>query len=182
MTKSRARCAALFSSVALMFGLGLIVDPGMAWAQSISQTGVVARIEIDGNERIEKETILSYLPIQVGDTVDAARLDLALKTLTRTDLFSDVRLQLEGDTLVVQVVENPIINQVLFEGNSSIKEDKLKDEVQVRPRGIFTKARAQEDVGRIVELYRRAGRISATVTPKIVNLPQRRVDLIFEIN
>jgi outer membrane protein insertion porin family len=71
---------------------------------------------------------------------------------------------------------------VLFEGNKSIKEDKLKDEVEVRPRGIFTKAKVQEDVGRIVELYRRSGRISATVTPKIVNLPQRRVDLIFEIN
>jgi len=82
----------------------------------------------------------------------------------------------------VQVVENPIINQVLFEGNSSIKEDKLKDEVVVRPRGIFTKAKVQEDVGRIIELYRRSGRISATVTPKIVNLPQRRVDLIFEIS
>jgi outer membrane protein insertion porin family len=80
------------------------------------------------------------------------------------------------------VVENPIINRVLFEGNSSIKEDKLKDEVQVRPRGIFTRAKAQADVARIVELYRRSGRISATVTPQIVELPQKRVDLIFKIN
>jgi len=182
MTKSRARCAALFSSVALAAGAVVFAAPGFALAQAVAQTGVVARIDVQGNERIERETILSYLPIQVGDTVDAAKLDLALKTLTRTELFSDVRIELQGDTLVVQVVENPIINQVLFEGNSSIKEDKLKDEVQVRPRGIFTKARVQEDVGRIVELYRRAGRISATVTPKIVNLPQRRVDLIFEIN
>jgi outer membrane protein insertion porin family len=80
------------------------------------------------------------------------------------------------------VIENPVINQVLFKGNSNIEEDKLKDEVQIRPRAVFTRARVEEDVGRIVELYRRAGRISATVTPKIIELPQRRVDLIFEIH
>jgi outer membrane protein insertion porin family len=89
---------------------------------------------------------------------------------------------MQGSDLVVHVVENPIINQVLFEGNSNLKEDKLKDEIQIRPRGVFTKAKVEEDVGRIVELYRRSGRISATVTPKIVELPQRRVDLIFEIH
>jgi outer membrane protein insertion porin family len=181
MTNSRARYAALFSGVALLIGVAGVAAPQRAIAQA-QQSGIVGRIVVQGNERIEQDTILSYLPIQVGDTVDQARLDLALKTLTRTDLFSDVRIQLQGDTLLVQVVENPIINQVLFEGNSNLKEDKLKDEVTVRPRGIFTKAKVQEDVGRIIELYRRSGRISATVTPKIVNLPQRRVDLIFEIS
>jgi outer membrane protein insertion porin family len=181
MTGSRARYAALFSSVALCVTVAAagVMVPQVVRAQQ--QSGVVGRIVVQGNERIEQDTILSYLPVQVGDTVDQAKLDLALKTLTRTDLFSDVRIQLEGDTLVVQVVENPIINQVLFEGNSNLKKDKLEDEVTVRPRGIFTKAKVQEDVGRIIELYRRSGRISATVTPKIVNLPQRRVDLIFEI-
>src|SRR5580704_4947197 len=182
MTKTRARCAALVSGVALVVGMAGIGALAPAVAQAQQQSGVVGRIVVQGNERIEQDTILSYLPIQIGDTVDQAKLDLALKTLTRTDLFADVKIQLQGDTLVVRVVENPIINQVLFEGNSSIKEDKLKDEVTVRPRGIFTKAKVQEDVGRIIELYRRSGRISATVTPKIVNLPQRRVDLIFEIS
>ncbi len=87
-----------------------------------------------------------------------------------------------GTDLTVEVVENPIINRVLFEGEKSLKEDKLRDEVAVRPRGIFTRARVQQDVQRIIELYRRAGRISATVTPKIVELPQKRIDLIFEID
>jgi outer membrane protein insertion porin family len=183
MTRSRARYAALFSGVALYAGAAAVCAfwPAAALAQQ-QQGGVVGRIVVQGNERIEQDTILSYLPIQVGDTVDQARLDLALKTLTRTELFSDVSITLQGDTLLVRVVENPIINRVLFEGNSSIKTDKLQDEVEVRPRGIFTRAKAQEDVGRIIELYRRSGRISATVTPKIVNLPQRRVDLIFEIS
>jgi outer membrane protein insertion porin family len=183
MTRSRARrYAALFSSVALVAGPALVFLPVTAVAQAEAQSGIVGRIVVEGNERIEQDTILSYLPIQVGDTVDAAKLDTAYKTLMRTGLFADGTITLQGDTLVVRVVENPIINQVLFEGNSSIKKDKLEDEVTVRPRGIFTKAKVQEDVGRIIELYRRSGRISATVTPKIVNLPQRRVDLIFEIS
>lgn len=146
------------------------------------QAGVVQRIIVRGNERIEQSTILSYLPIQPGETLDAAKADLALKTLFRTDLFADVKVDLQGSDMIVTVVENPIINKVVFEGNSGLKEDKLRDEVTVRPRGIFTRAKVQQDVQRIVELYRRSGRISATVTPKIVELPQKRVDLIFEIN
>lgn len=181
MRKTRACGAALVSGIALLMGSTMLVAPQAAYAQT-QQSGVVGRIVIQGNERIEQDTIISYLPIAVGDTVDAARIDLALKTLARTDLFADVKIDLQGTDLVIQLVENPIINQVLFEGNSNLKEDKLKDEVQVRPRGIFTKAKVEADVARIVELYRRSGRISATVTPKIVNLPQKRVDLIFEIN
>lgn len=177
----RARNAALVSGFALLMGGTILAAPETVLAQA-QQSGVVGRIVIQGNERIDPETITSYLPIAVGDTVDPAKIDIALKTLFRTDLFSDVKIDLQGTDLVVKVVENPVINQVLFEGNSNIKEDKLKDEVQIRPRGVFTRAKVEEDVGRIVELYRRAGRISATVTPKIIELPQRRVDLIFEIN
>jgi len=146
------------------------------------QVGVVGRIVVQGNERIDQSTVLSYLPIQVGDTIDPARIDLALKTLFRTDLFADVSIQLQGSDLVIQIVESPIINQVVFEGNDSLPEEKLRDEVTVRSRGIFTRSRVQQDVQRIVELYRRSGRISATVTPKIVQLPQKRVDLVFEID
>jgi outer membrane protein insertion porin family len=153
-----------------------------AVARPLDQSAVVGRILVQGNQRIDPETILSYLPIGVGDQVDSAKIDAALKVLFRTDLFSDLKIELVGTDMIVRVVENPIINQVLFEGNSNLKNDKLQDEIQIRPRGVFTKAKVEEDVGRIVELYRRSGRISATVTPKIIQLPQRRVDLIFEIN
>ncbi|HEX4711274.1 outer membrane protein assembly factor BamA [Phenylobacterium sp.] len=156
--------------------------PAPAPPASTVPTGVVQRILVRGNERIEPTTVISYLPISVGETIDPAKIDAGLKALFRTDLFSDVKMDFNNGDLIVTVVENPIINRVLFEGNSSIKEDKLKDEVTVRPRGIFTRAKAQQDVGRIVELYRRAGRISATVTPQIVELPQKRVDLIFKID
>jgi len=181
MNKLRARSAAFATGVALLLGSTALTAPQQALAQA-AQTGVVQRIVVQGNERIEQGTVLSYLPIQPGDTVDSQRLDLALKTLARTDLFADVKIEMQGGDLVVKVVENPIINQVVFEGNSSLKEDKLKDEVQIRPRGIFTRAKVQADVQRIIELYCRSGRISATVTPKVVELPQKRVDLVFEIS
>jgi outer membrane protein insertion porin family len=157
--------------------------PGPAPASSLGQTEQVRRIVIQGNERIESNTVQSYLPIAVGDMVDAARIDLAVKTLFRTDLFSDVRIDLNPNTgeLVVHLTENPIINRVVFEGNSNLNDEKLRDEISIHPRGIFTKSHVQEDVQRIVELYRRSGRISATVTPQIVELPQKRVDLIFQI-
>lgn len=147
------------------------------------ERAVVQRILVRGNQRIDQTTVLSYLPIQPGDTVDRAVLDVAVRTLTRTGLFADVQLgvQPNGD-LVVEIVENPIINQVVFEGNGSINEKKLLEEVTLKPRGIYTRARVQEDVGKIVELYRLSGHISATVTPKIVQLEQNRVDVVFEID
>ena len=178
---TRARRAALASSLALLMGGAAVVAAPCALAQA-QQSVTLTAVSVQGNERIDSETVLSYLPLTVGDTVNPAKLDTALKALFKTNLFSDVKLDLQGSALVVRVVENPVINQVLFEGNSNLKTDKLQDEVQIRPRGVFTRAKVEEDVGRIVELYRRAGRISATVTPKIVELPQRRVDLIFEIN
>lgn len=201
MQRTRARSAALASGLAFLMGSTALTLPGLASAQDApliqppppaaapqqgevvgQQSGVVQRIIVRGNERIEQSTVLSYLPIQPGEVLDPAKADLALKTLFRTDLFADVKIDLQGSDMIVTVTENPIINKVVFEGNSGLKEDKLRDEVTVRPRGIFTRAKVQSDVQRIIELYRRSGRISAAVTPKIVELPQKRVDLIFEIN
>lgn len=176
-----ASSAALASGLALLLGSTAIVVPQPAQAQ-VEAGGVIQRILVQGNERIEPATVISYLPVQTGERMTAERADLALKALFRTDLFSDVKVDFQSGDLIVTVVENPIINRVIFEGNSGLKEDKLRDEVTVRPRGIFTRAKAQGDVSRIVELYRRSGRISATVTPEIIELPQKRVDLIFKID
>jgi outer membrane protein insertion porin family len=143
----------------------------------------IERIIVKGNERIEQGTILSYLPIQPHTTVTEEQLGEAYTALFQSGLFADIRrLEVSGTDLTVEVVENPIINRVLFEGEKALKEDKLRDEISVRPRGVFTRNRVQQDVQRIIELYRRSGRISATVTPKIVELPQKRIDLIFEID
>ena len=191
MQRPRACRAAFASGLALLLSSTALSLPGLAVAQEAApaptpaepaQSPVVQRIIVQGNERIEQATVLSYLPIQPGESVDSTKIDMALKALFRTDLFSDVKIDFVDGDMTIRVVENPIINRVIFEGNSGLKEDKLRDEVSVRPRGIFTRGKAQQDVQRIVELYRKSGRISATVTPQIIELPQKRVDLIFKID
>jgi outer membrane protein insertion porin family len=188
----------LRASAAVLLATTALSAPGWAFAQQPQPTPppvggaapqspvtVVQRIIVRGNERIEDTTVLSYLPIQPGQRVTEADVDAGLKSLTGTNLFSSVTITFDparpGD-MIVEVIENPIVNRVLFVGNSALKTDKLRDEVTVRPRGIFTRTRVQQDVQRIIELYRRSGRISATITPKLVELPQKRVDLIFEID
>lgn len=147
--------------------------------QSLAPDGTVLPA---GERRIEAATVLSYLPIQPGNVVDAAVLDVAVRTLSRTGLFANVQVGIQNGDLIVQIVENPIINQVVFEGNNAVSEDKLREEITLSPRGIYTRAKVQDDVGKIVELYRLSGRIGASVTPKIVQLEQNRVDVVFEID
>lgn len=142
-------------------------------------TETIRQIRIEGNQRIEDRTIQSYLLVAPGDAFDPARIDLSLKTLFATGLFADASFDKAGPDLIVRVVENPIINRVLFEGNSALDDDKLREEVQAAPRGIFTAARVQADVQRILELYRQSGRFSATVEPQYKPLDQNRVDLVF---
>ncbi|PWR23834.1 outer membrane protein assembly factor BamA [Zavarzinia compransoris] len=142
---------------------------------------IVSAIRVEGNQRVEPETVISYMSIRAGERFDPVKLDLSLKALYATGLFGDVQIRAEGNDLVVTVVENPIINRVVLEGNSKLSEEQLTKELQVKPRVIFTRAKVQSDVQRMLELYRRAGRFAATIEPKIVQLPQNRVDLIFEI-
>jgi outer membrane protein insertion porin family len=144
---------------------------------------VITRIEVVGNQRIETSTILSYVTIREGDTYSAVEADNALKTLMSTGLFTPAtRIDLNGSTLIVRVVENPVLNQVVFEGNLAVKSDDLTKEVQLKPRGVFTRAKVQADVQRIINLYRAKGHFAAVVNPQIIQRPQNRVDLIFSIN
>ena len=162
-----------------------VVLPGLtntAEAQEDNRYGGTIRsILVEGNQRIEARTVQSYLLVEPGDAFDAERIDLSLKTLFATNLFADVSIDRNGDDLLVRVVENPIINRVIFEGNRALKEDKFKEEIQAAPRGIFTAARVQADVQRILELYRQSGRFAAKVEPQYKPLEQNRVDLVFEI-
>ncbi len=165
-----------------VLGLGGLSVPMRAEAQEDARFGGTIRsIVVEGNQRIEPRTVQSYLLLEPGDTFDPNRIELSLKTLFATNLFADVTIERSGQDLVVTVVENPIINRVIFEGNRALKEDKLKEEIQAEPRGIFTAARVQSDVQRILELYRRSGRFAAKVEPQYKPLKDNRVDLIFEI-
>jgi outer membrane protein insertion porin family len=144
--------------------------------------GTVSDIRVEGTQRIEKETVLSYLLLQKGDPWDPERVDKSLKALFATGLFADVKLDREGNALVVKVVENPIINRIAFEGNSKLSDKDLNAEIQLRPRVVYTRTRVQNDVQRILQLYRRHEHFAATVEPKVIQLSENRVDLVFEIN
>ena len=157
----------------------LLLDVPSASAQT---EPVIRRIVVEGNERIETSTVESYLALRVGEPADAERVDQSIKSLFATGLFDDVSIEPQGETLVVRVVENPIINRIAFEGNRRLDTSVLEAEIQLRPRVVYTRARVQNAVNRILELYRRNGRFAAKVEPKIIELDQNRVDLVFEIN
>ncbi|MGZ9104918.1 MAG: outer membrane protein assembly factor BamA, partial [Rhodoplanes sp.] len=137
---------------------------------------------MEGNRRVEADTIRSYFRLAPGERLDAAKIDSALKALYATGLFQDVRITPSGGRIVVVVVENSVVNRVAFEGNRKLKDEQLQSEIQSRPRGTFSRAIVQADVQRIVELYQRGGRYDVRVEPKIIELPNGRVDLVFEIN
>ncbi|HET7679480.1 MAG TPA: outer membrane protein assembly factor BamA [Xanthobacteraceae bacterium] len=136
----------------------------------------VSSIAVEGNRRVEADTIRSYFKGR-----DAASIDAGLKALYATGLFQDVRISQPGGRLVVTVVENPVLNRVAFEGNKKLKDEQLTLEVQSKPRGTFSRPMIQADTQRIIEVYRRAGRYDVRVVPKVIELPNNRVDLVYEI-
>ncbi len=141
----------------------------------------VGRITVQGNQRIEAETIRSYLTLKPGQNYDAARVDESLKALYATGLFSDVKITRGGDGVLVSVVENPIIDKVQFEGNKKNDDDDLLKEIESKPRTTYTRAKVQSDAQRVTEVYRRQGRFDVHVEPKIIDLPDNRVNLVFEV-
>ena len=143
--------------------------------------GLVRNIDITGLQRVERETALSYAGISAGESVSSSELNSALRRLYDTGLFSDISFDTKGDTLLIKVVENPVIGVRAFDGNDKIDDKILESEVQSAPRSVFSKAKVQQDVQRILAVYKRAGRYGVKVEPKIIKKSDNRVDLIFEI-
>jgi outer membrane protein insertion porin family len=160
--------------------LGSIVATVGTMDVAVAQTAL--RIDIEGNRRVEAETIRAYFRVSPGERLDAAKIDSALKGLYATGLFEDVRITPGPGRILVTVAENPVINRVAFEGNKKAKDEQLSQEVQSKARGTYSKATVQSDVQRILEVYQRSGRYDVRVVPKIIELPNGRVDLIFEID
>lgn len=158
-------------------------SPSAAPAAPEETPRLIQRIIVTGTQRIEPSTVLSYITLREGALYNEQAADTALKTLYQTGLFADVRIRfdLAKSQLTINVVENPIINQIDFEGNSKVSQKDLEKEVQLKPRTVFTRSKVQADVQRIIELYRRNGKFAASVDPQIIQRPQNRVDLIFAI-
>jgi outer membrane protein insertion porin family len=152
-----------------------------AHAQTAPAGATSNSIVVEGNRRVEADTIRSYFKVAPGERLDAAKIDSALKALYGTGLFQDIRITQSGGKLIVTVVEAPVIDRLAFEGNNKIKDEQLQQEIQSKARGTLSRATVQADVQRIIEVYHRNGRFDVQVVPKIIDRPNNRVDLIFEI-
>lgn len=157
--------------------------PAQAPEPAPAPAGATIRsINVTGAERLEPSTILSYIRLRVGDEYSSAAADEALKDLGATELFANFSIRNDNGNVIINVTENPVINRIVLEGNKRVKDDKVIPEIKLAPRQIFTRSKVRADVARIIELYKRQGRFAATVEPKMVQLPQNRVDIVFEIN
>lgn len=161
--------------IACLAGIG--VNSGNARAET-----VLSHIIVEGNNRIESDTVRAYMQISAGESYEAGKINASIKTLFKTGLFSDVQISRRGKDLIVKVEENPLIDKVTFEGNHTLTSKKLSQGVDLRARMVFTSARVQTAAQRIATLYRRSGFFAARVDPKIIRLPQNRVNVVFEIS
>jgi outer membrane protein insertion porin family len=158
-----------------------ILLAGTALATSAYAADAIREVRVEGNQRIEGRTVLSYLGLGTSSTFSQEEIDTGLKNLYATGFFADVKLMRSGSTLIVQVTENPVINSVAFEGNDRIETKDIEKEMELKPRSIYSRDKVQADVRRILDIYRKSGRYSASVEPKIIRKDQNRVDLVYEI-
>ena len=175
----RFRGLAFFSVILGGFLVGSLAlglaTAGRAAAQSVQS------IAVEGNRRVEADTIRSYFKPGRGGQLDAVAIDEGLKALIATGLFTDVRISRPGGRIVVTVSEAQVINRIAFEGNKKAKDEQISGEIQSKSRGTLSRATVQADTQRIIEIYQRSGRYDVRVVPKIIELPNNRVDLVFEI-
>jgi outer membrane protein insertion porin family len=166
--------------LAAVAAVALSTAPMTAPAQTRG-AGTIADVKVEGSQRIEPATVISYMALKPGDDYSDRGVDESVKSLFATGLFANVQIRREGSSLVVTVEENPIINEIAFEGNDRFDDTKLTAEIEERPRQVYTRTKAQSDADRIQQLYRRSGRFAVAVEPKIIKLDQNRVNLVFEI-
>ncbi len=165
----------------MMFAVPVAVPLAAMLVSSPVLAQTVASIQVEGNRRVELETIRSYFKPGPGGQLGQAQIDDGLKALIETGLFQDVRISQAGGRLVVTVIENPVIGRIAFEGNKKVKDEQLSAEIQSKPRGTLSRPMVQSDAQRIAEIYRRAGRYDVRVNPEIIEQPNNRVDLVFTI-
>jgi len=151
-------------------------------AANVNPTGTIKSITVEGAQRLEPDTVLSYTRLRIGGTYTRASLDDALRELFASELFKDVQIRDDDGALTIKVVENPVVNRIVLEGNKRLKDEKILPEIKMSPRQIYTRSKVRADVARIIELYRRQGRFAAVVDPKLVQLDQNRVDIVYEIS
>jgi outer membrane protein insertion porin family len=174
------RFAAVFFIVVMM-GASLLSSSPVT-AQSTTDNQRIEAIEITGNKRVAAGTVLSYLPLRVGDLVTAGSMNTAVARLFDTDLFEDISLEMVDGVLRVTIAENPIINRVNIEGNDVITDEKLLEFLDIQPRRVYTRKMAIEGAQRLLRVYQAGGRYAAVVEPQIIKLDENRIDLVFKVD
>ena len=181
--------ATAFATVSAGAVLASLLAPTTAFAQqavaaqeSTPQSETIQSIAVTGTQRLEADTVRSYIRLRAGQPWTQVAADQALKDLYATELFADVSIRNANGDVTIEVRENPVINRIILEGNKRIKNEKIEPEIKLSPRQIYSRSKVRADVARIVELYKRQGRFAAAVEPKLVQLDQNRVDIVFEIN
>ena len=170
-----------FVAALILFAVPVVTTLAGGLVSSPAAAQTVASIVVEGNRRVESDTIRSYFKPGPGGALDAGRIDDGLKALIETGLFQDVKINRAGGRLVVTVIENPVIGRIAFEGNKKVKDEQLSAEIQSKPRGTLSRPMVQSDAQRIAEIYRHQGRYDVSVTPEIIEQPNNRVDLVFTI-
>jgi outer membrane protein insertion porin family len=170
-----------FVAALILFAVPVVTTLAGGLVSSPAAAQTVASIVVEGNRRVESDTIRSYFKPGPGGALDAGRIDDGLKALIETGLFQDVKINRAGGRLVVTVIENPVIGRIAFEGNKKVKDEQLSAEIQSKPRGTLSRPMVQSDAQRIADIYRHQGRYDVRVTPEIIEQPNNRVDLVFTI-
>ena len=186
-SKLTGRMPALLLAGSMLAGVPGIAAAQDAAAEPVAQPAarqgqqIVRTISVSGAQRLEPQTILSYIQLRPGQEWTPAVGDQVLRDLSATELFANYTVSYDNGAVLIEIVENPVVNRIILEGNERIKDDKIVPEIRLAPRQIFTRSKVRADVARIIELYKRQGRFAATVEPNMVQLAQNRVDVVFEI-
>jgi outer membrane protein insertion porin family len=168
------------------------VPTGQTAAQAaiaVPDTGVLRRVDIQGNRRVETDAIRAVLPLKAGDTFDKAKLKATLLAVWRMGYFADVKLDVSpmpvpesGYVLTVLVAEKPAAHEVRLEGNEELSKDDLKDTIEVKQFQILDQEAVRKSAKKIQEKYVEKGYFLAEVTTRIDPLPNNEVDVVFVIN
>ena len=166
-----------------ILGLFLVFTTNQSSIAQVTQDPVrISEIRVDGNRRVADGTVQSYLQVRVGDLTSPGSLSNALARLYDTNLFKDIKLDMDGSVLIIRVVENPIINRVNIEGNDAISDDRLLEIIDIQPRRVYNRKVAIDATRQLIDVYHAGGRFAAVIEPKIIQLDENRVDLVFEVN
>jgi outer membrane protein insertion porin family len=161
--------------------LGVVCSIGFVPGVAFAAPGA-SQIVVEGNRRVDTDTIRQYFKAAPGEHLDADKINAGIKALYASGLFQDIHVNTQGDRVIVTVVEAPVIDRLVFEGNHRMKDEQLQGEIQSKARSALSRPVVQADTERIIEIYQRNGRFDVTVTPQIIDRPNNRVDLIFKVD